>query len=61
MLSSYLLGVRLLLLRLVPLLNTVYSMQGHLFYVAGGIREVERWLSTPVFPNGRSAAWSFPV
>jgi ABC-type multidrug transport system fused ATPase/permease subunit len=26
-------------------------MQGHLFYVAGGIREVDRWLSTPVYPE----------
>ena len=51
MLSSYLLVYGFVLLRLVPLLNTVYSMQGHLFYVAGGIREVERWLSTPVFPE----------
>ena len=26
-------------------------MQGHLFYVAGGIREVDRWLGTPVYPE----------
>jgi subfamily B ATP-binding cassette protein MsbA len=51
MLSSYLFFYGFVLLRLVPLLNTVYSMQGHLFYVSGGIREVERWLSTPVFPE----------
>jgi subfamily B ATP-binding cassette protein MsbA len=50
MLSSYLLSFGFVLLRLLPLLNTLYSMQGHLFYVAGGIREVERWLTTPVYP-----------
>jgi ATP-binding cassette subfamily B protein len=26
-------------------------MQGHLFYVAGGIREVDRFLSMPVYPE----------
>jgi ABC-type multidrug transport system fused ATPase/permease subunit len=51
MLSSYLLTYGFVLLRLLPLLNTLYSMQGSLFYVAGGIREVERWLSTPVYPE----------
>jgi ATP-binding cassette, subfamily B, bacterial MsbA len=50
MLSSYLLGYGFFLLRLIPLANTLYSMQGHLFYVAGGIREVERWLNTPLYP-----------
>ena len=50
MLSSYLLGYGFVLLRLIPLMNTLYSMQGHLFYVAGGIREVERWLNTPLYP-----------
>lgn len=51
MLSSYLLWYGFVLLRLIPLLNTLYSMQGHLFYVAGGIREVERWLSIPGYPE----------
>jgi ABC-type multidrug transport system fused ATPase/permease subunit len=51
MLSSYLLWYGFVLLRLLPLTNTLYSMQGHLFYVAGGIREVDRWLSTPVYPE----------
>jgi subfamily B ATP-binding cassette protein MsbA len=51
MLSSYLLGYGFVLLRLLPLLNTLYSMQGSLFYVAGGIREVERFLNTPVYPE----------
>ena len=50
MLSSYLLGYGFVLLRLIPLMNTLYSMQGHLFYVAAGIREVERWLNTPLYP-----------
>jgi ATP-binding cassette, subfamily B, bacterial MsbA len=51
MLSSYLLWYGFVLLRLLPLLNTLYSMQGHLFYVCGGIREVDRWLSTPIYPE----------
>jgi subfamily B ATP-binding cassette protein MsbA len=51
MLSSYLLGYGFVLLRLLPLLNTLYSMQGHLFYVVGGIREVDRFLNTPVYPE----------
>jgi subfamily B ATP-binding cassette protein MsbA len=51
MLSSYLLWYGFVLLRLLPLMNTLYSMQGSLFYVAGGIREVERFLNTPVYPE----------
>ena len=51
MLSSYLLWYGFVLLRLLPLLNALYGMQGHLFYLAGGIREVGRWLSTPVYPE----------
>jgi ATP-binding cassette, subfamily B, bacterial MsbA len=51
MLSSYLLWYGFVLLRLLPLLNQLYGMQGHLFYLAGGIREVDRWLSTPVYPE----------
>jgi len=51
MLSSYLLWYGFVLLRLLPLLNTLYSMQGHLFYVCGGIREVDRWLNTPIYPE----------
>src|SRR5450759_4477799 len=35
-------------------------MQGHLFHVAGGIREVERWLSTPVYPERPFGAIDFP-
>ena len=51
MLSSYLLGYGFVLLRLLPLLNSLYSMQGICSIVAGGIREVDRWLSTPVYPE----------
>jgi len=59
MLSSYLLGYGFILLRLIPLLNTLYSMQGHLFYVAGGIREVDRFLNTPVYPERPFGAIEF--
>jgi ATP-binding cassette, subfamily B, bacterial MsbA len=50
MLSSYLLGYGFVLLRLLPLLNALYSQQGHLFHVAGGIREVNRYLGLPIYP-----------
>jgi subfamily B ATP-binding cassette protein MsbA len=48
--SSYLLAFGFVLLRLLPLLNQLYQMQGHLIYLSGGIREVQRWLDIPVFP-----------
>jgi len=50
MLSSYLLGYGFVLLRLLPLLYQLYGMQGHLLYMAGGIREVRKWLDTPIYP-----------
>jgi subfamily B ATP-binding cassette protein MsbA len=51
MLSSYLLAYGFILLRLLPLLNQLYGLQGHLMYLAGGIREVQTWLETPIFPQ----------
>jgi subfamily B ATP-binding cassette protein MsbA len=60
MLSSYLLWYGFVMLRLLPLLNQLYSMQGHLFYLAGGIREVEKWLSTPVYPVRPFGTIEFP-
>jgi subfamily B ATP-binding cassette protein MsbA len=50
MLSSYLLAYGFMLLRLLPLLNQLYAMQGHLFYLAGGVRDVQVWLETPQYP-----------
>lgn len=46
MLNSYLLAFGFILLRLLPLLNQLYSLQGTVLYMAGGIREVERWITT---------------
>ncbi len=60
MLSSYLLWYGFVLLRLLPLLNQLYSMQGHLFYLAGGIREVEKWLNTPLYPPRPFGTIEFP-
>jgi subfamily B ATP-binding cassette protein MsbA len=51
MLSSYLLAYGFVLLRLLPLMNQLYGLQGHLLYLAGGLREVHRWMETPVFPQ----------
>jgi len=50
MLSSYLLAYGFILLRLLPLLNQLYQLHGHLAYLAGGITEVKVWLATPHFP-----------
>jgi subfamily B ATP-binding cassette protein MsbA len=50
MLSSYLLAYGFMLLRLLPLLNQLYGLQGHLLYLAGGVREVQVWLDTPLYP-----------
>ena len=50
MLSSYLLAYGFMLLRLLPLLNQLYGLQGHLLYLAGGVREVQVWLDTPHLP-----------
>jgi ATP-binding cassette, subfamily B, bacterial MsbA len=51
MLSSYLLAYGFMLLRLLPLLNQLYGLQGHLLYLAGGVREVQAWLETLVYPE----------
>jgi len=51
MLSSYLLAYGFILLRLLPLLNQLYGLHGHLAYLAGGIHEVKAWLETPHFPE----------
>jgi subfamily B ATP-binding cassette protein MsbA len=51
MLSSYLLAYGFILLRLLPLLNQLYQLHGHLAYLGGGINEVKTWLETPHFPE----------
>jgi len=51
MLSSYLLAYGFILLRLLPLLNQLYGLHGHLAYLAGGIHEVQAWLETPHYPS----------
>jgi len=50
MLSSHLFGFGLVMLRLLPLLNQMYALYGQLSYLAGGVREVERWLDSPQYP-----------
>lgn len=51
MLSSYLLAFGFILLRVLPLMNQLYGLHGHLAYLAGGIHEVKAWLDTPHFPE----------
>lgn len=50
MLSSYLLGFGFIMLRLLPLVNQMYGLSGHLMFLGPGVREVEKWLATPDFP-----------
>ena len=59
MLSSYLLAFGFILLRLLPLLNQLYALHGHLSYLAGGIEEVKVWLETPHFPTRPFGATEF--
>jgi ABC-type multidrug transport system fused ATPase/permease subunit len=51
MLPSYLFGFGVFLLRLLPLINQIYGLQSRLFWLAWGVREVEKWLDTPQFPQ----------
>lgn len=51
MLSSHLFGFGFILLRVLPLLNQLYSMQGSLAYFSAGVHEVERWLDSPQHPH----------
>lgn len=50
-LPSYLLAFGFVLLRLLPLINQIYSYQGHVLFMAGGVKKVKDWLNTPVFPR----------
>ena len=51
MLSSYLLAFGFILLRILPLVNQLYSFQGHVLYLAPGVKEVEKWLAEPEYPK----------
>jgi subfamily B ATP-binding cassette protein MsbA len=51
MLPSYLLGFGFILLRLLPLVNQIYGLQGYFFSLSWGVKEVEKWLNSPQFPN----------
>ncbi len=50
MLSSHLLGFGFILLRLLPLVNQLYGLQGHILFLAPGVAEVEKWLESPQYP-----------
>jgi subfamily B ATP-binding cassette protein MsbA len=51
MLGSHLMGFGAILLRLLPLLNQLYGLQGYLLYLASGAIEVEKWLQSPQHPK----------
>ncbi|HSH94167.1 MAG TPA: ABC transporter ATP-binding protein [Roseimicrobium sp.] len=51
MLASHLLGFGFILLRMLPLLNQIYGLLGHMQYLAPGVSAVEYWLNQPEFPH----------
>lgn len=51
MLPSHLMGFGAIMLRLLPLVNQLYGLQGYLLYLGSGAIEVEKWLRTPQHPN----------
>ena len=51
MLPSHLAGFGFIMLRLLPLVNQVYGLLGTLVYLAPGVREVDKWLTAPDFPQ----------
>ncbi len=59
MLSSHLFGFCFILLRVIPLVNQIYLMQGHLLYMASGVEDVERWLSLVQHPQRPFGTASF--
>jgi ATP-binding cassette, subfamily B, bacterial MsbA len=49
----------LLLIRLLPLINQVQSLTGQLAYNLAGVKEVERWIGVPSFPERPFGAREF--
>jgi subfamily B ATP-binding cassette protein MsbA len=58
--ASYLLGFGVALLRLLPILNQLYGLQGHLVWLSGGMKEVEKWIATPQHPQRSFGELEFP-
>ncbi|MEW6303180.1 MAG: ABC transporter ATP-binding protein [Verrucomicrobiota bacterium] len=50
MLPTYLAVFGFILLRLLPLVNQLYGLQGNMLYLSNGVKEVERWLTSPHYP-----------
>lgn len=50
MINGHLLVFGFTLLRLLPILNQLYGLQGQLAFQSGGLAAVERWLDSPQFP-----------
>ena len=49
-LVSYQFALGFIMLRLLPLVNQLYGLAGHLMYMGPGVAEVEKWLAEPEFP-----------
>jgi ABC-type multidrug transport system fused ATPase/permease subunit len=54
-----LMGFGLVLLRLVPLVNRFFGSMAQVVFLAGGAREVLKWLDTPAFPSRPFGTRSF--
>jgi subfamily B ATP-binding cassette protein MsbA len=51
MTNLQLMGFAFVLLRMLPLVNQLYGLQGNIFYMSPSILEVEKWIRVPKFPN----------
>lgn len=51
LLSSHLFGYCFILLRLIPLINQLYLVQGHLLHCATGVELIEHWLELAQHPE----------
>ncbi len=51
MVQSALFTFGFVLLRLLPLVNQLYTVQGFVFHMLGSVREVDRWMASPQHPK----------
>ncbi len=51
MLPSYQMVFGFIVVRMLPLIGQLHSLQGHVFYLAAGAKEVEKWFELPLHPR----------
>jgi subfamily B ATP-binding cassette protein MsbA len=49
--AEYLMFIGFLLIRLLPMYSQISGLAGQLAFTSAGVREVERWLATPQYPE----------